>query len=422
MNNNRSGDAAPQLAWYQTITRQQWNTLLAAMLGWMLDAMDFVLFLMAIGALQKEFPSFDRGNAGLVSTITLLTSATGGLVFGVVADRIGRTRALMATILIFSLCSVGAATSQSWVQLAVWRAVLGFGMGGEWASGAVLVSETWPAAHRGKAIGIMQSGWALGYILAAALAALILPTLGWRWLFVCGVLPAFFLLWVRHTVPEPAVWSARQQAGRMENPFAVIFGSALLYRTVMATALSGAVMFAYWGVFTWLPNFLGSPLEQGGAGLDIKSVTGWVIPTQLGAFFGYLSFGFISDRLGRRRTFILYMMVAALLVPFYGLIARHSWVLLMVGPLLGFFGHGYFSIFGAMLSELFPTRVRATAQGLTYNVGRALGALGPFTIGWLADLKGVGIGLALGVTSAFFLAGAVLILLVPETRGKELED
>jgi MFS family permease len=422
MNDNPS-PAAVKLPWYQTVTREQWNTLLAAMLGWMLDAMDFVLYLMAFDYLQQEFPTFDLGNAGLVTTITLLTSATGGLVFGVVADRVGRTRALMGTILIFSLCSLGAATSQSWVQLAIWRALLGFGMGGEWASGAVLVSETWPPEHRGKAIGIMQSGWALGYILAALLAALILPTLGWRWLFVCGVLPAFFLLWVRRTVHEPPVWSARHQAGATKaNPFAVIFGPALLYRTVMATVLSGAVMFAYWGVFTWLPKFLSSPIDQGGAGMDIRSVAGWVIPTQLGAFFGYLSFGFISDRLGRRRTFILYMVAAALLVPFYSQMARHPSVLLLVGPLLGFFGHGYFSIFGAMLSELFPTRVRATAQGLTYNIGRALGALGPYTIGRLAKVEGVGIGLALGVTSAFFLAGAVLILLVPETRGKQLED
>jgi MFS family permease len=411
----------PPLPWYRTITREQWNSLGAAMLGWMLDAMDFVLFLMAITTLQQEFPEFDRGNAGLVTTITLLTSATGGLLFGVVADRIGRTRALMGTILIFSLCSLGAATSQTWVQLALWRAALGFGMGGEWASGAVLVSETWPAQHRGKAIGIMQSGWALGYILAALLAALVLPVLGWRWLFVCGVLPAFFILWVRRQVHEPALWAARHQAQPgQSNPFAIIFGRALLYRTLMATALAAAVMFGYWGVFTWLPNFLGSPLDQGGAGMDVRSVSAWVIPTQLGAFFGYLSFGFISDKLGRRRTFILYMVAAAVLVPFYGQMARHSGILLAVGPLLGFFGHGYFSVFGAMLSELFPTRVRATAQGLTYNIGRGLGALAPLTIGTLAETQGIGSALAL--TSAFFLAGALLILLVPETRGKALED
>jgi MFS family permease len=410
----------PKESWYRSITLAQWKVLFAAMVGWMLDAMDFVLYLMAITTLRQEFPEFDDRHAGLVTTITLLTSATGGLIFGIVADRIGRTRALTATILIFSFCSLGAATSQSWIHLAAWRAVLGFGMGGEWASGAVLVSETWPAEHRGKAIGIMQSGWALGYLLAALLALVVLPSLGWRWLFALGLVPALFTLWIRRQVSEPAIWSARREEARRANPLTEIFGSALRYRTVMATLLAASVLFGYWGVFTWLPRFLGAETELGGAGLDTRSVSGWVIPTQLGAFLGYLSFGFISDRLGRRLSFILFMVLAAGLVPFYGQMARYPSVLLLVGPLLGFFGHGYFSVFGAMLSELFPTRVRATAQGLTYNLGRGLGALAPYTIGSLASTQGIGSALAL--TSAFFLLGAVLILLIPETCGKQLED
>ena len=417
---SEGGRTAP---WYRTITAEQWRVLLAAQLGWMLDAMDFVLYVMALNTLKEAF-GFGSGVAGWLATVTLATSAVGGLLFGVVADRVGRTRALMATILIFSFCSLGTATAQDLLQLLVWRALLGLGMGGEGASGAVLVSETWPAEHRGKAVGIMQAGWAVGYILAALLAAAVLPTLGWRWLFVAGVAPALFALWVRRHVREPALWSARAAAPGPAgaNPLAVIFGPGLLYRTVTATALAGAVMFAYWGVFTWLPGFLGTPVEQGGAGLDVQSVAGWVIPTQVGAFFGYLSFGFVSDALGRRLSFVLYMVAAAVLVPLYGQMARHPVALLALGPLLGFFGHGYFSLFGAMLAELFPTRVRATAQGLVYNIGRALGALGPYTIGRAAELPGVGIGLALGLTSAFFLAGAVLILLVPETRGKALEE
>ena len=168
---------ASELAWYRTISRAQWQTLLAAQLGWMLDAMDFVLYLMAITTLQNIF-EFGTDTSGMLATIALLTSAAGGLIFGVIADKIGRTRALMATILIFSLCSLGTATAQNLAQLIFWRALLGLGMGGEWSSGAVLVSESWPAKHRAKAIGIMQSGWALGYILAAMLAALILPLFG----------------------------------------------------------------------------------------------------------------------------------------------------------------------------------------------------------------------------------------------------
>jgi MFS family permease len=408
---------AETVPWPRTITRAQWEVLAAAMLGWMLDAMDFVLYLMALTTLQAEF-GFGRGTAGLLATVTLLASALGGLLFGVVADRVGRARTLSITVLWFSFCSLGTATAQDLAQLVLWRAALGLGMGGEWASGAVLVSETWPAAHRGKAIGIMQSGWALGYILAALLAAAVLPTLGWRWLFAAGVLPALLVFWVRRRVREPARWAGPPGG----SPLREIFGPALWRRTLAAAALSTAVMFAYWGVFTWLPAFLAAPAGEGGAGLDVRSVTGWVVPTQLGAFAGYLSFGFIADRVGRRRAFVAFMLAAACLVPLYGQLARQPAALLVVGPLLGFFGHGYFSVFGSLLAEQFPTRVRATGQGFTYNAGRALGALAPYCIGALAQVEGVGVGLALAATSAFFLLGAVLILFVPDTQGRPLED
>jgi MFS family permease len=409
--------------WYRTITPRQWRALVAAKLGWMLDAMDFVIYVMAIGRLQAYF-GFDAATAGLLGTITLLVSAGGGLLFGVVADRIGRTRALMITILIFSFASLGAATSQSVLQLLLWRALLGIGMGGEWASGAVLVSETWPPEHRTKAISIMQSGWAIGYILAALLAGLFLSVLplgeeGWRWLFVAGVLPAFFTLWIRSRVEEPEAWTRARV--RERRPLAVLFAPALRRRTVLAILLTAAVQFAYWGLFFWLPGFLATPLERGGAGMTLVRSISWIIPMQIGAYLGYLSFGFIADRLGRRRTCALFLVAAAVLVPLYGMLVRTPLALMLVGPLLGFVGHGYFSMFGSFLAELFPTAVRATGQGLTYNAGRGLGALAPFTIGALATLPRVGIGSALAVTSAFFLLGAALLYTLPDTAGRELE-
>ena len=206
------------MPWYRTITIDQWRTLAAAKLGWMLDAMDFMLYAMAIGQLRTYF-GFNDATAGMLGTITLVMSGVGGVLFGYLADRLGRTRALMGTIVLFSVASLGAATSQSVLQLLLWRALLGIGMGGEWASGAVLISETWPPEHRNKAISIMQSGWAIGYIAAALMAALILgrPASGpeaWRWLFLVGVLPALFTLWIRRYVPEPEAW-ARRAAARL---------------------------------------------------------------------------------------------------------------------------------------------------------------------------------------------------------------
>ncbi len=401
--------------------------LAAAKVGWMLDAMDFMLYAMALGQLRAYF-QFDDATAGFLGTVTLVMSGVGGLVFGYVADRFGRTRALMATIVIFSLASLGASTSQSVLQLLFWRAVLGIGMGGEWASGAVLVSETWPPQHRNKAISIMQSGWAIGYIAAALLAAVILsnPDLGdegWRWLFVAGVAPALFALWIRRNIRESPTWAARAKPKRDEamNPFKIIFGPKLIGRTLRIIALGGAVQFAYWGLFFWLPPFLSRPVEQGGAGMGVVGSLQWIVLMQVGAYLGYLTFGFIADRLGRRRTFVLFMLCAAAIVPVYGQMARSPMVLLVLSPLLGYFGHGYFSMFGSLVAELFPTAVRATGQGTSYNAGRMAGAIAPLTIGAVATLPGVGIGLALGLTSAFFLAAALLVFTLPDRSGQALE-
>jgi MFS family permease len=384
-----------------------------------------MLYAMAIGQLRTYF-GFNDATAGLLGTITLVMSGAGGVLFGYLADQIGRTRALMGTIVLFSVASLGAATSQTVYQLLLWRALLGIGMGGEWASGAVLISETWPPAHRNKAISIMQSGWAIGYIMAALMAAVILgrPAAGpdaWRSLFLVGVLPAIFVLWIRRYVREPEAWTARTAAARVANPFPVIFGPGLRRRTLLIILLGASVQFAYWGIFFWLPAFLARPVDQGGAGMGVVGSLGWIIPVQIGAYFGYLTFGFLADHLGRRRTFIMFMLVAAILVPVYGQMARSPAILMLLGPVLGYFGHGYFSLFGSFIAELFPTAVRATAQGTSYNIGRMAGAVAPYTIGAIATLPGIGIGLALGTTSAFFLMGAVLIFTLPDRSGEALE-
>jgi len=418
---------AAVVPWYRTITADQWRALAAAKLGWMLDAMDFMLYAMAIGQLRAYF-SINDATAGLLGTVTLAMSALGGILFGFIADRIGRTRTLMLTVLIFSFASIGAATSQTIAQLLLWRALLGIGMGGEWGSGAVLVSETWPPQHRNKAIGIVQSGWALGYILAAVLAGVFIDTLGlgaaaWRWLFAFGAVPALFVLWVRRSVPEPRAWIERRATStRGPNPFAVIFGPAYRARTLLVIALNSATQFGYWGIFFWLPGFLARPISQGGAGMSVVGSIGWIIPLQIGAYLGYLTFGFIADRLGRRRTFILFMVAAAIIVPVYGQMARNPFVLMLLGPLFGYVAHGYFSMFGGFIAELFPTAVRATGQGTSYNLGRLAGAAAPYTIGTLATLPGIGIGLAMATTSAFFLAAALIILALPDRSGQPLES
>jgi MFS family permease len=391
------------------ISRQQWCVLFAAQAGYMLDAMDVLLYVFALNSLRVEFHLLNR-DAGLVSSVTLICSAAGGIGAGILADRFGRTRLLVATILVYSLASGGTALSTGFGSLLFWRGLVGFGLGGEWSAGAVLVAETWPARHRAKAISFMQSGWALGYLLAAGVTAAVLPRFGWRVLFLTGLAPALLALAIRRGVQEPAVWLNRRRTSGASD-FRSIFRPPLLRRTVMATMLTSSVLFAYWGLFTWLPGFLSATRASGGAGLSIVRTSAALVPMQLGAFLGYVSFGWIADRFGRRPTFVTYMIMAAILTPVYGL-ARSESTLYLLGPLIGFFGSGYFSLFGAMLAEIYPSGIRGAGQGFTYNFGRALSAVAPFLVGALADRYGI--GAALAVNSAFFLTGAMLIFTIPK--------
>ncbi len=404
---------AGPFAWLAELSPAGRRALFAGFAGWTLDAADFVLYLLAIPTIRAEF-GLDARGAGLLATVALLSSAVGGVVFGRVADRIGRARALSLTVLVYSAASLGSATAASVGQLVAWRTLLGLGLGGEWSAGAALVAESVPARHRGKAIGAMQSGWAVGYLAAVVAAALVLPALGWRWLFALGALPALLVVWIRRRVEEPRIAAGTAAPVRPRD----LLRPPLVGRTLLATALSSAVMFGYWGLFTWMPSFFAAPAEQGGAGLGLVRSTAWLVPMQVGAFFGYLSFGYAADRFGRCASFVVYLLAAAATVTVYGSFVRSPALLLALAPALGFFGHGYFSLFGAQLAELFPTAVRGTAQGLCYNAGRALSAAAPATIGALADARGL--AGAIGATAAFFVVGALLVLFLPETRGREL--
>jgi MFS family permease len=264
-------------------------------------------------------------------------------------------------------------------------------------------------------MGIMQSGWAIGALIAAALSALLLEPFGWRVLFLVGAAPAVLAFYIRRNVEEPPVWRTREQT---PSRWSEIFSPPFVKRTLLATLVATSVLLAYWGVTSWLPAFLATPVTQGGAGLSVTSSAKWLIALQIGAFFGYISFGWIADRIGRRPAFTLFMIAATAVVPIFAFGARSTLTLLVIGPLVGYFAHGYFSIFGAMLAELFPTRIRASAQGFCYNAGRFVSAAAPFAIG--AAAKTYGLGTLIAADAVFFALGGALIWLLPETRGTEL--
>lgn len=383
----------------------------------MLDATDFLLFTFALRAIQLEF-GVGTAQMSLPISVALFAAAIGGILFGRLADRIGRVRAMTWSMFVYSLGTAALATSQSLWQLMLWRVVVGLGMGGEWSCGSVLVSETWPAEHRAKASGIMQSGWAIGALIAAGLSALVLEPYGWRVLFLIGAFPAVVAIWIRRSIPEPEIWRSGIRDRVRPASFLSIFRGDLLRKTLTASVLASSVLVAYWGLFSWLPGFLATPVSEGGAGLTLTRSALWIVLVQLGALAGYLSFGWIADLLGRRPAFTLFMVGAALVVPLYAL-APSARVLTFVGPLVGFFGSGYFSVFGAMLSELYPTAIRATAQGFCYNVGRLFSAAAPFLIGLAAEERGL--GAALTINSFFFIAGGIIVWLLPETRGVKLD-
>jgi MFS family permease len=395
------------------------KALIAASLGWLLDAFDVMLYALVLTAVVDDL-GLTLATGGQLASLTLAASAVGGLIFGVLADKLGRTRALSLSILLYSVFTFACGLAQNVWQLAVFRIFLGLGMGGEWASGAVLVSETWPEKHRGKALGLMQSCWAIGYGAAAIVVALVLPRYGWRAVFFVGILPALFTLWIRRSVEEPEMWlrlktkSGSEPGARSPGPER----KPIVWRIVIVlTLMNAATMFAWWGLNLWVPSYLKLPVDQGGIGLTTEVMSMFVVAMQVGMWLGYVTFGFISDAIGRKTTYVAYLLLAAVLVWAYGA-TREPMVLLVLGPFVAFFGTGYFSGFGAVASEIFPTSIRATALGVTYNSGRLLSAVAPFVIGSLAQSRGF--GLAFTITAIAFLIAAVLWIGIPETKGRKL--
>jgi MFS family permease len=405
--------------WWRSGTPEGRKALIAASLGWMLDSFDVMLYALVLAALMSDL-NMSKEVAGLLGSLTLVASAVGGMLFGVIADRYGRTRALMGSVLVYSGFTLACGFAQNIAQLAVFRLFLGLGMGGEWASGAALVSETWSDKHRGKALGFMQSAWAVGYAAAALVTRFVMPIWGWRGVFFVGVLPAFFTIWVRHSVPEPAIWKENRHktaASAVAARFTDIFRGRLARLTWAVTIMNAFTMFAWWGFNLWLPAYLSLPVAQGGVGLSAETMAMFVFAMQIGMWFGYVSFGFVSDAIGRKRAYVLYTVTAAVLVMVYVSITIPVGLLLL-GPFVAFFATGYFSGFGVVTAEIYPTAIRATAQGFTYNVGRIASAVAPFAVGSLASTRGF--DAALSLTAVAFLLAAAMWIWIPETKGRRL--
>jgi MFS family permease len=407
--------------WYWKMSTQEKSTFWACSGGWMLDAMDVQMFSFAIPAIIASF-AVSNADVGLIGTATLLTSAFGGWFAGALSDRFGRVRTLQITILWFAVFTGLCAIALSYTQLFIFRAIMGFGFGGEWAAAAVLVGETIRAEqHRGKAVGAMQSGWAIGWGIAAMMATLLFSVfsqeVGWRALFLVGLTPAALVFFVRRFVDEPPVFTKTREnlatEGKTAN-FLDIFSPDMLKTTILASLLTTGAQGGYYAITTWLPKFL-----RDERGLTVLGSGGYLAVIIVGSFVGYLVSAWLNDRIGRRPNFILFAACSIVIVIAYMLISVNNAVMLVLGFPLGFFASGIFSGIGPLLTELFPTQMRGSGQGFAYNFGRGIAALNPWFVGLLSAVLPLGQSIGIFALIAYGLL-VIAALLLPETKGRGL--
>ncbi|MDP9064372.1 MAG: MFS transporter [Pseudomonadota bacterium] len=404
--------------WLNDTSAIQRRALVAGCFGYGLDGFDFMAYTFVIPTLTIEW-NMTRAQAGYIATGALMTSAIGGWLAGILADRYGRVRVLQATVLWFAVFTFLSGFTQSPAQLSWVRALQGFGFGGEWSVGAVLVAESIAARHRGRAVGLVQSSWAVGWAAAAlaywAIFASVRPALAWRILFWLGVLPGLLVVYVRRHVVEPPVFSGLLTRHRHSNEYLGIFRRRLLPTTLLASVLCCGMLSAYYSVTTWLPTYLRSERH-----LSVADTSTYLLMLIGGSFCGYLASASLSDAWGRRRCFMAFAVGGMLMILAYTRWATTDVETLWLGFPLGFFLSGIFSGTGAFLAELFPTALRGSGQGFCYNIGRAVGAASPALIGHLSTRNSL--SLAIGATTA--AAYAVVICAawaLPETRGRALD-
>jgi MFS family permease len=407
-------------AFYRDMNGPERHTFWACAAGWALDGMDFQIYPLVIGTIITLW-KVDAGSAGLAGTVTLLSSAIGGWLGGYIADRIGRVRTLQFTILWFSFFSLLCAFAQSFDQLLIARALLGLGFGGEWAAGAVLMGEAIRPQYRGRAVGSVQSGWAIGWgvaVLSQAILFSLMPAeTAWRWMFAVGALPALLVFYLRRYVTEPeiaAATRANQTTSGDRPPLWEIFSPSILKTTILASLMATGMQGGYYAVTFWIPRFLTTERK-----LSVVSSTGYLASLIIGSFIGYLVGAWLADRIGRRNLFLIFSLGAIAVVLLYTQLPLTNEILWVLGFPLGFFASGYFSGMGAFLTELYPTRLRGSGQGFCYNFGRGIGALFPFLVGALSTETSLANAIAIFAVAAyavFFLAAYAL----PETRGRVL--
>ena len=406
------------LRWMRDLTHDERRTMGGCFGGWALDALDVQVYSFVIPTLLATW-NISRGEAGLLGTITLLVSSIGGWVAGGLSDRYGRVRVLQITVLWYAVFTFLCGFAQNFDQLFVLRALQGLGFGAEWSAGAVLMGEVIRDKYRGRAVGVVQSGWAVGWgtaaVLYTVLFAFLPAAIAWRMLFWVGLTPALLVLWIRAHVPEPAIFNARREhaASTLSHLVSVLrppYRATTLKVGLMVTGAQGGS----YALSVWLPTYLKTE-----RGLSTLNTGSYLLIHILGAFLGFLVGAHLSDRIGRKRTFVVSAFGSMVAVAIYLAVPISNDVMLVLGAPLGFIIYMMFSAMGPFMTELYPTEVRGAGQGFCYNSGRAAGALFPALVGFLSVRLGLGAAILLFALLAY---GVMLLALafLPETRGRTL--
>jgi MFS family permease len=390
------------------------RALIASVLGYAMDGFDLLILGFMLPAIAVDL-HLSSAQAGSLVTWTLIGAVAGGLIFGVLSDYFGRVRMLTWTILIFAVFTGLCALAQGYTDLLAYRTIAGIGLGGEFGIGMTLVAEAWPASQRARVSSYVGLGWQLGVLAAALLTPLLLPVIGWRGMFALGLLPAVVSFFVRRRVEEPALFTERVARGMRKLPLKLLVADGRTTRASIGVAILCSVQnFGYYGLMIWLPSYLSKTF-----GYSLTKSGVWTAVTVLGMACGIWLFGMAADRFGRKPTFLFYQAGAVVMVFVYAHLTTPM-ALLIGGAAMGVFVNGMIGGYGALISELYPTDARATAQNVLFNVGRAVGGFGPVAVGALAARYSFGAALAL-LASIYLLDIFATLFLIPERRGAELD-
>jgi MFS family permease len=408
--------------WYQDLTPYQWRVLICACLGWALDIMDgylyaIVLFPAMSDLLQTTESAVIGWHGGIVLSIFMVGWALGGLIFGPIADRYGRAKTMAITILLYAgftgLCGI----ANSWQELALYRFMTGLGIGGEWSAGAALIAESWPERSRAKAAGIMQSCGGIGFFLASLLYLVVGPY-GWRWVFAFGIFPALVAFYIRRSLKEPERWV---KAKAQSHSLRAIFKKPMRRDVLVGTGLAVVATFGYQGAIQWVPSWISAMLHAQGAKSAIPQVSLITAVLNFGGMIGCVIFPWVAESWGRRRALLTYFMGALVFVPSTFFLAETFFQALLVSPLMGFFAAGVFAGFAIYFPELFPTALRATAQGFCYNFARIISAVAPLAVGAIVSAYG-SFAPAIAIVSLVYTLGLIVLIYARETKGQALPE